>query len=302
MQATFDSDLLTPGTLLGERYALREALAAGGVGVVYDAFDTHEAREVAIKVLNREFAEHESLRPRFEREAHVALSLGHPNIVLVTDHGVHDGRPYLVMERLRGRTLHARLTLGPLDQAETFDVMLQLLEGLAHAHSMAVVHRDLKPGNIFLHGDPKVVELVKILDFGFAKLLAPDPELHGKGAHAQLTGGGVTFGTPTYMAPEQIALGAMDARTDVYAAGILLFEFLSGRPPFSGELPQVLRQHLAQELPPIEQLRRGVRETPALRALLARATAKLPRERFADAGELSRALQALPAPWLLPTT
>ncbi|HEX7479391.1 MAG TPA: serine/threonine-protein kinase [Polyangiales bacterium] len=289
---------LTQGTRIAERYEITSALAAGGVGVVYAAWDGLEARDVAIKVLKRELSEHESLRPRFEREAHVVLSLGHPNIVLVTDHGVHDGCPYLVMERLQGRTLRARLDQGALPEHEAFDVMLQLLEGLSHAHSMGVAHRDLKPGNIFLHGDPSFVEQLKILDFGFAKLLAPDTELHGGGAFAHLTTGGVAFGTPAYMAPEQISLGSMDARTDVYSAGILLFELLSGVAPFSGELPQLLRQHLADDLPPIAKLRRGVQETPAFRALLVRATAKLPRERFADAGELGLALRNLPQPWL----
>jgi eukaryotic-like serine/threonine-protein kinase len=291
-------DTLPPTTLLGERYELGMALAAGGVGVVYEAWDNLEQREIAVKVLKRELSDHDSLRPRFEREAHVVLSLGHPNIVLVTDHGVHDGCPYLAMERLYGRTLRARLDQGPIPEPEVFDLMLQLLEGLAHAHSMGVAHRDLKPGNIFLHGDPSFVEQLKILDFGFAKLLAPDPELHGRGAFAHLTTSGIAFGTPTYMAPEQIALGNMDARTDVYTLGIVLFELLAGAPPFSGELPQLLRQHLADDLPKLGKFRPGMQETPALRALLERATAKAPQQRFADAGELGRALRKLPRPWL----
>ncbi len=292
--------LLPPATLLSARYEVRLALATGGVGVVYEAWDHERAEAVAIKMMKAELSEHPSLRPRFDREAHVVRSLGHPNIVLVTDHGVHEGRPYLVMELLEGRTLRASLDEGPLPEQDAFDLMLQLLEGLAHAHAMGVAHRDLKPDNIFLHCGTSFAEQVKILDFGFAKLLAPDTELHGRSAFSHLTTSGIAFGTPTYMAPEQVSLDTMDARTDVYAAGIVLFELLAGVPPFTGDLPQVLRQHLAEPLPELASRHPGLRETPALRALLLRATAKPRGERYQDAGELALALRQLPRPWLLP--
>jgi len=285
------------GTNIDDRYLLQKVLGVGGVGVVYEALDQKLNRTVALKLLKAELADHETLRPRFEREAETLASLMHPNLVLVMDYGLHEGAPYLTMELLSGRSLHEALAAGPLPEARVQSIVLQLLQGLAYAHGRGIVHRDIKPANIFLHDLPGMGEQVKILDFGFAKILAPEPGSRAATGPA-LTTAGTAFGTPTYMAPEQITVADMDVRTDIYAVGVVLFEMLAGKTPFTGEMSDLLRQHLVQPVPTLAQQNPEVEGSPGIEAVLHRALEKRPDDRYPGAMALTEVLQALPNPWM----
>jgi serine/threonine-protein kinase len=227
------------------RYHIEAELGSGGVGTVYRARDAKLGRPVAIKVLQEKYGASRELRHRFEREAHALAALSHPHVVTVTDFGVSHGMPYLVMELLEGTTLSDRLESGPLGGEEAIDVTRQVLRALTFVHDQGFVHRDMKPGNIFLQSVPGSNAHVKILDFGLAKVLERDQTT------TVLTRAGQVFGTPSYMAPEQVGAESTDARTDLYAVGIILFEMLAGRPPFRGDVTEVMRQQLVEPLPGI---------------------------------------------------
>ncbi len=205
----------------GGRYRVEEELGRGGMGRVVRARDLKLGRDVALKVLaaGKHDEEH---RRRFEQEARAAGALNHPNILDVHDVGEHEGDPYIVTELLRGETLRAALTRGAMRGAEVLDLAGQLASALAAAHARGIVHRDLKPDNLFLTEDGRL----KVLDFGIAKLLDPGS------AEALRTATGALIGTPAYMSPEQIEGRATDARSDVFSAGIVLHELLSGKTPF----------------------------------------------------------------------
>ena len=288
---------LREGTLVDGRYRLDRVLGVGGVGVVYEAFDTKLRRTIALKLLKPEFAEHETMRPRFEREAATMASLVHPNLVMVLDYGLQDGTPYIVMELLSGCTLRADLDAAPISEQRARDIVMQLLQGLSYAHQRGIAHRDIKPGNIVLQEHPTLEQQVKILDFGFAKIFSESSSLPSDGA--VLTRAGTAFGTPTYMAPEQVAVGDMDARTDVYAVGVMLYEMLAGVPPFQGGLSELLRKHLIAEVPSIEASCPNAQASPEFESLLKKAMAKKPEERFEDAAAFALALERLPQPWML---
>jgi serine/threonine-protein kinase len=289
---------LPPGTLIDGRYAIESTLSEGGFGLVYVARDQRLDKKLAVKVLKAQFSKHESVRPRFTREAKVLAALNHPNIVTVTDFGIHEGGPYLVMELLSGCTLRSFLDRGLPSEVTVHDLMAGVLDGLAYAHAQGIVHRDLKPGNIFLEELP-TGRRVKILDFGFAKALVPEFEASTGG---KLTAAGVGFGSPSYVAPEQVTDGITDTRTDVYGAGIILFEMLAGVPPFQGDQIEVLRKQVHEAPPRLEQVRPDARPRPELQQLLVRALYKRPADRFANAGELADALRNVPRPWLPSTT
>lgn len=281
------------GTVLEGRYELVARLGEGGVGWVYRAKHLRLGTDVAIKMLQAPYDHHESLRPRFEREAQALAQLRHPNIVTMTDYSVADGRPYLVMERLEGRTLAELLEHGPLPEARARRILRQVLDALIYAHGRGFAHRDLKPSNIFLVELPTDPDHVKILDFGFVKLMR---DVDG-GKRPALTVSGIAFGTPSYMCPEQATGAPTDPRADLYSAGIVLYEMLSGRRPFVGEIPEVIRAHLTE---PVPRLVVGEREAGReLRAFLERALAKAPADRFQTAGEMRAALDALPTPGLV---
>ena len=279
------------GTLVDGRYRVFEALGAGGMGVVYRAEHLQLRRPVALKVLQRDLRSLPEIEKRFEREAQALAALGHPNIVTVLDYGWTEGTAYLAMELLRGKSLQELLAGGPPSPAQALDVERQLLRGLAFAHARGIVHRDLKPGNVFLHNVEGLGETVKILDFGLAKFLDPLP--HDKEG---LTRAGAVYGTPAYMAPEQVAGQPADLRSDVYSAGILLFELLTGRRPFEGSPDEMLRQHLVADVPALEAVRPDLVPLPALGALVRRALAKDPGNRFQDASAMLEALEQIPAP------
>jgi serine/threonine protein kinase len=272
------------GKCLDGRYLIEAQLGAGGAGTVYRARHLGLDRPVALKVLQRQHQERWGSRKRFEREARALAQLSHEHIVAVSDCGVDAEVPFLVMELLEGESLEARLKKGALPPAFAVELLLQLLEGLAFVHDHGLVHRDLKPGNLFLERTAQGGERLKLLDFGLAKLLEPSPD-------ARVTLSGEVFGTPAYMPPEQITGEGIDARSDVYAVGLVAFEMVAGRRAFRGHESELLRQQLVEAVPSLEQLKQA--PGLALDGWVQRATAKEKERRFPSAREMSQALRAL---------
>src|SRR5918996_611180 len=218
---------LAPGTQLGP-YAVVSKLGDGGMGEVYRGTDTRLGREVAIKVLPATTQSPDALA-RFEREGRAIAALNHPNICTLYDVGTADGRPYLVMELLAGATLHQVLAARSLPIPALVDHAIALADALHAAHARGIVHRDLKPANILItdHGT------LKILDFGLAKADSERQD-ETRMVDAALTGPGTTLGTLAYMSPEQVRGGALDARTDLFSLGLVLYEMSTGRRAFTG--------------------------------------------------------------------
>jgi len=264
------------GQLLDGRYRVEAHLARGGMATVYLGTDTRLDRTVALKVMHAELANDEDFVRRFVAEARSVARLSHPNVVAVYDQGA-DGRIlYLAMEYVPGRTLrdllHERTRLRP---REALDIIEGVLSGLAAAHAAGIAHRDVKPENVLL-GDANTL---KVADFGLARLLSA----------ATHTKSGLLIGTAAYLAPEQVAGGRADFRTDVYAAGIMLFELLTGRQPYTGETPlAVAYRHVNEAVPAPSSLVPGL--PPALDSLVALATSRDPRRRPADAGQFLLAI------------
>jgi predicted Ser/Thr protein kinase len=287
-----DPDPLIGRTLDG-RYQVLGRLGEGGVGVVYRGRQTHLGRFVAIKVLHQDAAGIPEWRRRFEREAKALSALAHPNVVPVTDFGIDGGVPFLVMELLQGKTLGELIKEGPLPLGRMLDIVRQTLRGLAFAHGKGIVHRDLKPANVFLQELPDQADHVRLLDFGMAKFLEGSSS---RTVPENLTRAGVVFGTPAYMSPEQVKAGSVDARSDVYAAGILLFELLAGRRPFGADTYEgYMGAHLTQSVPSLAKLRPKIPAARLFQALIERAMAKKPAERFEDAGAMLAGLEAVMA-------
>jgi serine/threonine-protein kinase len=272
------------GTVLAERYRIEAELGAGGVGTVYRATDLERGSRVAVKVLRPELLASAEIRQRFEREARALIALSHSNIVTVLDSGVSGGAPYLVMDLLEGETLADRLLRGPMVLDEAIVTVTQILSALSYVHEHELVHRDVKPANILLEAGPDGATHVRLLDFGLAKFLAPPP------TDKTLTRAGQIFGTPAYMAPEQIAGHGVDQRADVYAAGIVFFEMLAGRPPFQGDSSEIMRQQIMEELPFEACLPEGSTPREVL-AVVRQATAKTRAERFQTAAEMLTAVE-----------
>lgn len=263
------------------------------MGTVYRAVHDKLDREVAIKVLSSEFGESQELRLRFEREAKNLAAMSHPHIVAVTDYGHIDDSPYLVMELLEGEPLDELIARdAPIPARTVRTIFEQILRALAFTHSRGLAHRDLKPANVFLQRLADDPMHVKLLDFGLAKFVAGER----KGRGPALTKTGTILGTPAYMSPEQAAGQGAGERSDVYSAGILLFEMLAGTRPFQGDPPDLIRQHLIAPLPSLGKACPGLRPTPEFERFIAKATEKEARSRFGDAGEMLAALAALPTP------
>lgn len=220
------------GLILDDRYQLAEPIAAGGVGQVWRASDLLLDREVAVKLLRPEYADHPDTLERFRAEAKHAGSLTHPCVARVYDYGNAGpaSPPYLVMEYVNGPSLADMLAVDPVHPVLALDVAAQAAAGLDAAHSIGLVHRDVKPGNILIGADG----LVKITDFGIA---------HAAGS-APITGPGLVMGTTQYMAPERIAGGQATPASDLYALGILIYECLTGLPPYDGGTAEVMAGHL----------------------------------------------------------
>jgi serine/threonine-protein kinase len=276
------------GRKLDGRYEVLERLGEGGAGVVYRGRQIHLGRFVAIKVLHQHTASSTEWRRRFQREA-IALSvLAHPNVVPVTDFGVDHGLPFLVMELLEGQTLAALIKEGPLPFWRALEIARQTLRVLAFSHLKGVVHGDLKPSNVFLQALPDQADHVRLLDFGTAKFV----EGSSSRADADLPPAGFAIGTPAYMSPEQMKGAPTDATTDVYAAGLMLFELLAGRRPFVADSPQgYFAARLTAPVPSLAQLQPRLARASLLQAVVEQAMAKEPVERFKDAYAMAVALE-----------
>ena len=275
-------------------YRLESRIGAGATGIVYRASHKSRPNKLAVKVLHENLGRISSLKRRFEREARALSRLAHPCIVHIADFGVSPLATYLAMELLEGETLETRMQRGPIEPEEILPIIRPVLAGLAFAHEMQIVHRDLKPANVFLSADANGESSVKILDFGLAKFLAID-ELS---SDATLTRKGRIVGTPAYMSPEQITGVSLDVRADVYAAGVVLFELIADRRPFDYERrSELLRAHLFEKPPEMSTVRPGLTVDADLAAVVRKALAKDPAERYANAGAMLRALETIrPAP------
>jgi serine/threonine protein kinase len=277
--------LPSPGAILGGRYRIDEMLGQGGMGAVFAATHTLSGRAVALKVLLPQQGPHASEAiQRFFVEAQACSRIEHPNVVATVDVGAEGGAPYLVMERLRGESLATRLKRGRLSVFDALDILIPACAGVAEAHREGVVHRDLKPDNIFLCiGKDGSARAPKVLDFGVSKLFE-DP--HGR----SLTQTGVSLGTPEYMCPEQIDRPQqVDALFDVYSMGVVLYEALSGQRPYRADgLFQLAQQIAAGRPTPLHVIAPDV---PAdLQAVVARAMHVRREERFQGMNELISAL------------
>jgi serine/threonine protein kinase len=263
------------------RYRVERVLGGGGMAVVYLARDEELDRPVAIKVLADNLAADENFRKRFLREARLAARVAHPNIVQVYDSGEADGRPYIVMEYVEGKTLAALLARrGRLPPAEAVELALQVCTGLEHAHRAGLVHRDIKPQNLIIRGDGTV----KIVDFGIAR----------SAQGTQLTEAGSVLGTAAYLAPEQAAGEDVTLAADVYALGVVLYEMLTGRTPHTAEsLSEFVARGHEQ---PIAALRELAPEAPeALEDVVMRSLARIPQYRQPSAEALAAELAATSA-------
>lgn len=278
------------GHTLDDKYRLDEQLGIGGMGTVYRARHLLIDRPVAVKVLNQRFVEDEAARTRFRREARAAGRLQHTNAVTVTDFGEsHDGYVYLVMELLEGRTLRDVLAKeAPLDAARSVSIMMQISAAVAAAHEAGIIHRDLKPANIFIVQRAEVPAVVKVLDFGIAKLAA---ETLDEDEPMTLTQIGAMIGTPRYMSPEQCDGAELTPAADVYSLGVILYEMLTGTVPFSGSTPLAIAMKHTGEAP------RSPRDfvstiPPALEDVVLHTLEKQPQDRPANAAEFRKELMA----------
>jgi len=276
--------MLSSGTRLG-RYEVLSPLGAGGMGEVYRARDTELDRAVALKVLPEDVAAEPARLKRFEREAKATAALSHPNVLTVFDVGREDGRAYLVSELLEGSTLGTRLARGPLPLSEALSHGAQIARGLAAAHAHGVVHRDLKPDNLFL----TTAGVVKILDFGLARV---QPSGERATTASDVTGPGTVMGTLSYMSPEQAKGRPGDSRSDIFALGTVLYEMLSGGHPFKRpSTAETLTAILRDEPPELAGLESGI--PIAVERLVRRCLEKRPEDRFQTASDLAVVLEAL---------
>jgi eukaryotic-like serine/threonine-protein kinase len=265
----------------GGRYRLDDVVASGGAAIVWRAFDEHLARPVAVKLLHPHHAGDATVVERFQREARAAAGLSHPNVVCIYDTGREDGIVWLVMELVEGPSLRdVLLRREPLDAVVVGALGEQIARALAAAHAQGIVHRDIKPANVLIASDGTV----KVTDFGIAKALS--------GTDSTLTNPGTVMGTAAYVAPEQLEGVDIDARADVYALGVVLYEALVGRPAFSGDTPAATAaMRLSYELLPPRRARSDVPEE--LDEIVTRATRRDRSARYADGAAFADALTPL---------
>jgi serine/threonine protein kinase len=271
-------------SVLGGRYRLVRLIAGGGMAQVWEAHDEILARAVAVKVLHPHLADDTAFLVRFRREAVAAARLSHPNVVAVFDTGVDGSVAYIVMELVRGRTLRELLAAqGALGPARAVQIAAQVAEALDYAHGQGIVHRDVKPANVLIADDGRV----KVADFGIAKAAST-----GFGSNADLTQTGTIVGTAKYLSPEQVNGRPQDRRADVYSLGVVLYEMLCGRPPFTGDTElAIAMKHVRVAPTGPRQVRAGIPRP--LEAVVLKAMAKAPSDRFDTAGDLRTALSMI---------
>ena len=280
---------LEVGAVVAGRYRVLGLIGTGGMGAVYRAEHVHMRKAVALKVLHREFLKVDEVVARFEREAVAAGRIEHPNVVAASDFGkLDDGSFYLVLELVEGPTLRALMEkTRPLPLPRVVKIAQQTLLALGAAHAAGIVHRDLKPDNVMLVPEPEGGDRVKVLDFGIARIAAPDASRES----AQLTRVGMVMGTVAYMSPEQATGQAVDERADLYSFGVMLYEMIAGVVPFDAELPsQVLARQLVEEPPPLPP---GT--PPVLTKLVFELMEKKPEDRPSSAQEVFERLAELTA-------
>jgi serine/threonine-protein kinase len=272
------------GTIIDKKYYIVGLIGRGGYSIVYEALHTTLGQRVALKFLEKE--QDRKALDRFEQEARVAAAIAHPNVCRSYDMGkLPSGTRYIVMERLYGETLYEAIHRERvLDPTLSVTVMSQVLAALGVAHKAGVIHRDVKPGNVFIERPAGFDAVAKVLDFGLAKMVG--------GPSAIRTTIGRALGTPAYMSPEQITGKTLDGRCDLWAVGVVLYEALSGRRPFTASTtPELCASILRDDPPPLTMVRPGL--SPALAGIVHRALEKNPTDRFTTASQFRRALQRL---------
>jgi serine/threonine-protein kinase len=304
--ATPSSDKAAPadriGQLISGRYRIASLLGEGGMGAVYLAEHTLMRKRFALKLLHPDMAENQEVLARFRREAEAAAQVEHPNIVAATDFGqTEDGAFFLVLEYVDGITLRATLKEGSLDVVRALYIARQIALALGRAHGAGIVHRDLKPENVMLVKKNEDPDFVKVLDFGIARLEPPP------GASAQLlTQAGMLMGTPQYMAPEQAVGDRATHRADLYSLGCVLYEMLTGKVPFSGDLPELLSKHIISPVPPMMERAPNVVVPAPVEAVVRKLLEKDANNRYDSAKALVDAIDqatlesGLPMPWADP--
>ena len=261
--------MVTKGQKINDRYEIIKSIGEGGMANVYLAYDTILDRNVAIKVLRGDLANDEKFVRRFQREALSASSLSHPNIVAMYDVGEDNGLYYIVMEYVEGKTLKQLLKKrGSLTLSEAIDIMLQLTDGMAHAHDSYIVHRDLKPQNIMIQDDGQI----KITDFGIAMALNS----------TQLTQTNSVMGSVHYLPPEQAAGKGTTIKSDIYSMGIIFYELLTGELPFKGDSAvEIALKQMKEPLPDVHKLNNDIPQS--IENIILKSTAKNPKNRYDDA-------------------
>ena len=267
------------GTLLDGRYRVDTTIATGGMSTVYRGFDVRLDRPVALKVMDARYAGDHQFLTRFQREARAIARLKNPGLVAIYDQGGDAGHPFLVMELIEGGTLRELLReRGPMPPHAVVAVLRPVLGGLGEAHRAGLVHRDIKPENVLISDDGEV----KLVDFGLVRAIA----------EAGITSTSVILGTASYLSPEQVTGGPTGPRSDVYSAGIMAFELLTGTTPFRGDgALAVAQQRLDRDVPPPSSVIAGV--PPQLDAFISCATARNPDDRFPDASGMAEELEAI---------
>ncbi len=283
------NETISPNTKIAQ-YTIVSKIGEGGMGEVYRARDAKLGRDVAIKVLPAALSENADRLNRFEQEAQAAGALNHPNILSIYHIGTHEGAPYIVSELLEGETLRERMAGGALPQRKAIDYALQIAKGLAAAHEKGIVHRDIKPDNVFITADGRV----KILDFGLAKLTSID----GAASQTEVptrkvnTDPGTVMGTMGYMSPEQLKGQHVDHRSDIFSFGAILYEMLSGKRAFRGDsMAETMSAILREDPPDLSETNRTV--SPALELVVHHCLEKNPAERFHSARDLAFALESV---------